>query len=69
MFTQGDARAAAVTIADEISVAKITATGAFSVTTTDGSTIADLANHVQNLTTDVKAAQSKLNQTSVTSSV
>lgn len=69
IHSRGDVVSNRVTIADEITVQSITTTGAFSVTTADGSTIADLANHVQNLTTDVRAAQSKLNQTSVTSSV
>lgn len=69
MHIKGDDRQNAITIADNITLRDLTATGTLSVTTTDGSTIADLANHVQNLTTDVRAAQSKLNQTSVTSSV
>ena len=62
-------REAAVTIADNINISSITATGTISAKTTDGATIADLANHVQSLTTDVRTANDKLNLTSTVSAV
>jgi hypothetical protein len=69
IYTGGDMREAAVTIADNINISSITATGTISAKTTDGATIADLANHVQSLTTDVRTANDKLNLTSTVSAV
>ena len=69
MFTQGDARAAAVTIADEISVAKITATGLITGTDENGNTITDLVKQVKLLSDDSRTQSNKLNITSTVPAV